>query len=389
MAEAFRHEPALAEGLTFFGIWIPGVNVTDWASLAPGARAESIFVTPATRESFANRKTAFRPLSYTQACQWLARTPCDGAFVMTSEELSGDPGTVSLGVACDFSQIILEREDVPVMGIINRQMPAPGRSPSVSKARFSHEVQSDYPLINVPPTDLPEKFEAIGKHVAMLIESRDTLQLGLGSVQQAVLEALTDHRDLKIHSGMVSDPILNLMDTGAISSEDGSITTGVAIGSSQLYEAAGREPQFRFEPVTNTHALATLSAIPRFKAVNSAIEVDLFGQVNAEFLSGRQVSGTGGLVDFLRGAATSPGGRGIIALASSARNGTISRIVPHLARSAVSVARGDVETVVTEHGVADLRHATDIERAERLIAIAAPEHRPSLEQAWAEIERIL
>jgi acyl-CoA hydrolase len=181
---------------------------------------------------------------------------------------------------------------------------------------------------------------------------------------------------------MVVDGVIPLMESGAIAPRAGSIFSGVALGSADLYARAGEDPAFQFGAVNETHDFRRLSAIENLVAINSALEIDLSGQVNAEAVGTQQVSGAGGIADFLRGAAAAPGGRGIIGLASTAKSGALSRIVPTLGAGVpVTVPRNDVSLVVTEHGIADLRNKTLTQRADALIAIADPAHRPALEQA--------
>lgn len=383
LAEGLKSRPDLAAGLTFLGIWIPGVNQTAWADLHDQARAETIFLSPAHRGSFDSGQTAFRPLTYTQSWPWLQTTPLDGAVIMISPP--DETGTASLGVSADFSSAVLKRADIPVMAIINPSMPKPRDGVSVDMSRFSHVAEADTPLIQIAPSNLPESFSAIGLHIAGLIDGGDTLQFGLGNVQQAVLEVLRDHQNLRIHSGMVSDPVVGLIEAGALANDPGAITTGVAIGTDQLYTQVADDTRIHFRPVSHTHALPTLAAIDNFKAINSAIEVDLFGQANAEFIGGKQVSGTGGLVDFMRGAAASEGGRAMTALASTARKGTLSRIVPRLAPAASSIARADMDTVITEHGIAELKGKTIDQRAQSLIEVADPGFRDDLSKSWDAI----
>lgn len=387
LAEAFDAEPSLADNVTFLGIWIPGVNKTDWTTKHPNSQAETIFLSADLRSSFRSEKTVFHPLSYNQSWTWLETTPLDGAVVVVSPPDGG--GFVSLGVSADFSQAILARDDVPVMAIINHAMPSSPSSPRYPIDRFGVVGETNSALIQIPPSNLPSAFSDIGKHIAGLIENGDTLQFGLGNVQQAVLENLTNHKDLRIHAGMISDPLLDLIEQEAICREPGSITTGVAIGTDALYNACRSDKRVSFKPVQHTHAISTLASIKKLKAINSAIEVDLFGQANAEYINGMQMSGTGGLVDFLRGAAVSQGGRGIIALVSSAKKGTISRIVPQLKTPTVSIARADMDTVVTEHGVAKLKNKSIDERAKALINIAAPQFREQLSASWADIRSSL
>ena len=383
--ESFKQMPDLAEAVTFCGIWIPGVNQTDWASLSETSEAESIFVSQALRPSFDAGRTHFLPLSYTQSTDWLSEAAIDGGIIMVTPP--DENGHVSLGVSADFSGLILERDRIPLMAVINEAMVAPLHGPKVPLSRFAFVAETDHPLVQVPEADLPATFEQIGHHIANLCANGDTLQFGLGNVQQAVLKALRNHRDLKIHAGMVSNPLVDLLDHGALRSAYGAVTTGVAIGKDALYDRVTQEDRIVFAPVTHTHAISTLSALPNFKAINSCLEVDLFGQANAEFINGRQVSGTGGLVDFLRGAREAENGRGILALASTAKKGTISRIVPRLAMDATSISRADVDTVVTEHGVAELKHKTIEQRAMALIEIADPKFRDELATHWVEMRK--
>jgi acyl-CoA hydrolase len=178
--------------------------------------------------------------------------------------------------------------------------------------------------------------------------------------------------------------------TGARKSIDrGKVVTGIALGSDRLYNFLSRNLDILFRPVTYTHNVTVLAQLANFVAVNAAIEVDLFGQVNGETLNGRQVSGVGGLVDFMRGARASAGGRSIVALTATAKGGTLSHIVPALQPGQTATTlRVDADFVVTEHGTADLRYKSVDERAQALIAIAAPQFRAMLQQAWQPL-RIL
>ncbi len=378
-AEAMAGDPSLAEGITFAGVWIPGVNRTDWSALSETSTAESIFISADLRAGFEAGRVRFLPLPYTQAWPWLETAAIDGAIIGTSPPDAND--RVSLGVSPDFADAVIARPDVLKLAIINPSMPAPPNAPTYPQDVFDLVVEQDTPLPEMVPVELPPTFAAIAGNIASLIEDGDTLQFGLGNVQQATLGALTGHRDLSVHSGMISNPLMPLLEDGVVEK----VTAGVAIGTRELYDYCINNPRLSFNPVSHTHALSTLAAIPNFKAINSIIEVDLFGQANAEFINGKQVSGTGGLVDFLRGAGVSEGGRAITALASTARCGTISRIVPRLAKNATSIARADIGTVVTEHGVADLRGLDIDARAQALIEVADPAFKGSLTNEWDAI----
>lgn len=387
IADAFRTKPDLARHITFLGAWIPGINTVDWASLAPDASMETIFMSDAFRASFDAGKAALLPLSYTRAWSWLQQTPIDGAIIMVSPPDAD--GQLSLGVSVDFSEAILNRPDIPVFGLINHNMPRPVDAPCFPLSRFAITAETATPLIELQTAALSPALRDIAVHIAGQISNGDTLQFGLGNVQQAVLAQLYSHRKLRIHSGMVSDPLLNLLDAGSISADPGSVVTGVALGSQQLYHRVSSDDRFQFRSVPYTHGFRTLSALPNFRAINSAVEIDLFGQANAEFINGQQISGTGGLSDFMRGAAHAPAGRSIIALSATTQKGEVSRIIPRLNTNIATISRADADTVITEFGIANLKYKSIDERATALINIAAPEFRNHLSDEWDAIRRTM
>ena len=381
IVDAFQAEPTLAENLTFLGIWIPGINKVDYAGLHPTARSEQIFITPASRDSYVAGDVSFLPLSYSQAFPWLEQTPLDAAIFHLSTP--DENGLCSFGVSNDFSQGVAARKDILKIGVLNREMPRPATSDQISIDSLDGFVELTHPLIEYLVPSLAEAFEPLADHITTLVPDGATLQFGLGNVQLAVLKALTHKQQLRIHSGMVSDPLLHSLDTNIFAKDDHAITTGVALGTHQLYERITAHRSVRFAPVSHTHDIETLGKIENFIAINSVIEVDLWGQANAEWFGNNLVSGTGGLVDFLRGAHRSRNGKPVCALLSTARNGKISRIVPQLKSPSTSIARADMGIVVTEYGVAELRGQSTDARAEALINIAHPDHRATLRNAWA------
>ena len=202
-----------------------------------------------------------------------------------------------------------------------------------------------------------------------------------------MLGALRDKNDLGLHSGILDDGVMELVERGVITGarktiDRGRHVTAYAMGTPDLYGWLGERADVRFRPVNYTHGAGVLARIDRFVSINSALEIDLAGQVNAEMIRGAQVTGTGGSVDFMRGAAGSRGGRSIVALGATAAGGKVSRIVPRLGDgNAATALRTDVDYVVTEHGVADLRFRPERARAAALAQIAAPEFRDELRAA--------
>jgi len=214
------------------------------------------------------------------------------------------------------------------------------------------------------------------------VRDGDTLQFGIGGVPMSMAHALCNHRRLRFHGGMLSGAFVALWQAGAMD-RDAPIHTGVVLGGPELRELAAALPRLMLQDVGFTHDPARIATIPRFVAVNGAVEVDLFGQVNAERTNGLIQAGAGGLPAFAQGALASPGGRLVIALPAAAKGGAVSRIVPALgARSLVTLPRQLADAVATEHGVAELRGLSLHARAQALIAVADPAHRPALAEAW-------
>ncbi|MGD0067543.1 MAG: acetyl-CoA hydrolase/transferase C-terminal domain-containing protein [Streptosporangiaceae bacterium] len=290
-------------------------------------------------------------------------------------------GLCSLGVGVDYAADAVAHTPV-LIAEVNRRMPPTAGSARIPLGRFRAVVETDRPLLDAPQRPPDEAERTIGRRVAGLIEDGDTIQLGVGSLPSGVLQALTGHADLGVHSGMISDAVLALVDKGIITGrrkeiDPGVIVTGTALGSQQLYQRIPHLP-VAFLAASYTHAPGVLAQLRSFVAVNSALEVDLSGQIGAELRRGVYVGAAGGQADFSRAACTT-GARSIIALRS--RSGGDSAIRPVLHGGVVTTPRTDVDYVVTEYGVARLRGASLAERARRLAAIAAPEYRDALERA--------
>jgi len=280
-----------------------------------------------------------------------------------------------------------------VIAEVNYRMPqtyGPARVPLASVAAV---LETDHPLPENPRPVITDVERQLGVHVAALIRDGDCLQVGGGAVPAAVAECLTDRQDLGIHTELCTDWMVDLMERGCINGarktlDPGKVVTSFCRGTQRLYDFIDGNPLVEFHPIEYTNDPYRIGTIDNMVAINAAVQVDLTGQINSESLGTRQMSGTGGLVDFVRGAARSRGGRSIIALPSTALGGKVSRIVPAFEPgTAVSVLRSEAQWIVTEYGARNVRGMTLRERAQALIEIAHPEFREAL--SWAARERHL
>ena len=273
-----------------------------------------------------------------------------------------------------------------VVAEINDQAPAVLGDTDVHIGDIDHAVHVSHPPVELKSAPPGDAAKAIGMHVARLIRDGDTLQVGLGTLPDACLSALSGRKDLGLHSGTIGDRAADLVDAGIITNKRKPIDTGLSVtagllGTQRLYRWAHRNPALRMRNASYTHDTATHAQIPNLVGINSALEVDLTGQMNAEVAGGHSLGMVGGHGDFMRGCQRSPGGRAILALESTARGGKVSRIVPRLADGIVTTSRSDADIVVTELGIAELRGRSLAERAKALIAIAHPGFRKELEAA--------
>ena len=373
--DALEHDPNLAHKRIFTGVWIPGVNIRN--SITNSDRtALSIFASTTMQNAINADRVSLLPMHYSTTFNWLNKDAglSGGVFQVSPPR----DGSVGLGVSCDFTPSVVN-SNVPLIGQINPAMPDIINGPRIPIDRFQHLIEVESPLIEYKIGPIDKVYEAIGRNVAELVNDGDTLQLGLGKLQNAVLASLSEHRSLKLYGGMLSPGVLTCLKNGSFDHA----TTGVALGTRKFYSEIANETCVSFQPVSVTHSAKKLANIESFVSINSILEVDLFGQGNGEFLGEKQITGHGGLLDFIRGSSSSNNGRSILALPATARGGTISRIIPWLPAGApVTVPRADVDCIVTEYGAAYLKHATVQQRAERLINIAAPEFRAALARAW-------
>ncbi len=300
-------------------------------------------------------------------------------------------GYCSLGVSVECTKAATEVAKI-VIAQINPNMPRTLGDSFIHINKIDYCVEADVPIKGLPQQEGNETAEEtaiyrkIGANVASLIEDGATLQLGIGRIPDAVVQYLGDRKHLGIHSEMVSDGVLPLIESGVISNQKktllpGKIVVAFVLGSQKLFDFVDNNPAFEFRPTHFTNDPFTIARNKKMVAINSALEVDLTGQVCADSIGYKFYSGFGGQLDFIRGAAKSEGGKPIIALPSTAKNGTVSRIAPCLKEGAgVTTSRGDVHYVATEYGIVNLHGKTIRERIEMLIGIAHPNFRAELER---------
>ena len=390
--DALRRRPEASAGVTWIQSIVPALNRFDFCSLHDEARAIAFFITPETRASYRAGRIDFVPCQLRAVADLLGEgLDLDLAILSVPAPRGGavaaeNAADFGAGLNCDFVDVVVERAR-RVVAEVNAALPDPPDGPRIEARGIDFAVPVSRPPDPFPLPEPDETARAIARNVAGLVRDGDTIQTGIGSIPYAVLGALGDKNDLGLHSGILDDGVMELVESGVITGARKSIdrgrhVTAYAIGSAALYAWLGERGDVRFRPVNYTHGAGTLTRIDQFVSINSALEIDLAGQVNAEMIRGAQVTGTGGSVDFMRGAAGSRGGRSIVALGATAAGGTVSRIVPRLGEgNAATALRTDVDHVVTEHGVADLRHRPERARAAALAEIAAPGFRDELRAA--------
>lgn len=301
-------------------------------------------------------------------------------------QLAEGPGGRCATLANDYVLAAARRARC-VIAEVNARAPWCAGAEIPPDLRIDAVVETDREPVSAPAAAAGEVERAIAGHVAALIPDGATIQIGIGAIPDAILDGLAEHRELGIHSGVFGDRMAALLARGVFTNARKTVDPGlgianVVVGSSPAFGLLDRNEAIRLRPAAHTHAFSVLARQDRMIAVNAAIEVDLSGQINAEAADGAPVGGAGGLCEFSRGARASAGGRAIVALRATDRTGAISRIVPRV--GAVTLARTDADTIVTEYGVAELAYRGAAERARALIAIAAPQHREMLERRLAE-----
>jgi acyl-CoA hydrolase len=307
------------------------------------------------------------------------RLRCDVAMVQVSP--AGPDGKHSFGAATDY---IVDATAVArlVIAEINDQVPWTMGGHTLDPARIAVAVHTSRPLLQVPSVQPTPLDAALGRHAAAHIPDGAVLQVGIGRLADAVLAQLRGHRELGIHSGLINDALLDLIECGAVTNARKGADAGVSVagslfGTDRLYRFAHRNGAVQLRTADYTHGTPVLAQIERFVSINGALEVDLTGQVGAEETGGIYLGAVGGQPDFVRAGHRSPGGCSLITLPATAARGNTSRICAALG-GPVTTPRSDVDIVVTEFGAADLRGQTIAERARRLVSIADPRFQPEL-----------
>ncbi|OPX18185.1 4-hydroxybutyrate CoA-transferase, partial [candidate division WOR-3 bacterium 4484_100] len=348
-------------------------------------RHNSLFVGPADRAAVNEGRADYIPVFLYEipSLFYSGLLPVDVAFLHVSPP--DEHGFMSFGVECLASKSAAETARVVVAQVNDRMPRTLGDSfIHISKVAKLVEISEELPELKSPPFTEVEK--KIGGYIADLVEDGSTLQLGIGGIPNAALKAMFNKKDLGIHTEMVSDSIIEAIEAGVITGakktlHPGKVVATFYLGTNKLYDAIDNNPIFETHPTNYTNHPFIIGQNEKMVAINSAIEVDLTGQVCSDSIGTRIYSGFGGQVDFIRGAAQSKGGKPIIALPSTAKKGTVSKIVPTLKTGAgVVTTRADVHYVVTEYGVAYLHGKNLRERARALINIAHPDFRPMLEE---------
>jgi len=302
-------------------------------------------------------------------------------LVMLQVSPPDEHGVHSFGLVNDYVRTAMSRARV-VIAEVNRQIPWSYNDKPLNTAEITVAVETDRAPLELPTAPFGDTERRIAAHLQELIPDRATLQVGIGAVPEAIVASLTGRRELGIHSGMIGDSVVDLIESGAVSNahkglDEGVTVSGVLFGTAQwLYRFAHRNPQIRLCPTSHTHAIGVLSRLKNLVSINSALEVDLSGQVNAEAIGSDHIGAVGGQVDYVRAAAQSAGGVSIVALPASGRQGE-SKIVSRLS-GPVTTPRSDVDVIATEHGIARLRGRSLRERMKAMVAIAPPEHRERL-----------
>ena len=395
LAALVEHAPALENVEIIQVLSIGDANYVS-EEMAGHLRVNTLFISDNVRAAVNQGRADFTPSHLSEIPRLFASgvIPLDVALIQVS--LPDEHGFCSFGVEVGVTKTAAQFAKT-VIAEINSQMPRTLGDSFIHLSKIHHIVSVDYPLPEVSMGEPTELSKQIGQHVAALIDNGSTLQMGIGAIPNGVLHYLRDKRDLGIHSELFSDGVIDLYEAGVITNEKktlhpGKMIAGFLLGTRRLYEFVDNNPVVEMHPTEYVNDSYIIAQNDKMVAINSAIEVDLTGQICADSIGTRLYSGTGGQLDFVRGAARSKGGKPIIALPSmtvTSAGERFSRIVPTLkAGSGVVTTRNDVHYVVTEYGVANLYGKSIRQRTRALIGIAHPDMQEELECAASQLKYI-
>ncbi|NQV50928.1 MAG: acetyl-CoA hydrolase/transferase family protein [Candidatus Marinimicrobia bacterium] len=383
--DAFSKRALELEDVTISQILTLGEAKYVSPEMAGHVRLNSLFTGSNVRESVKAGRADWTPIFLSEIPGLFknGNIPVDVAIIHVSPPDAH--GFCSFGVSTDTTIAACKVAKI-VIAMVNQQMPRVHGDNFIHVSKLNFIVEADEPLFQAPKVELSERHMQIGKYIADLIEDGSTLQMGIGAIPDATLFYLKDKRNLGIHTEMFSDGVVELVESGVINGEEktlhpGKVVSSIVMGSQHVYDFIHENPFMEFHPTDYVNDPYIIAQNRKMVAINSSIEIDLTGQVCSDSMGRNNFSGIGGQVDFMRGASRSEGGIPIIAMPSTAKKGTQSRIVLDLKPgAAVTTSRGDVHYIVTEFGVAQLHGKTLRQRAKALIEIAHPDFRETLER---------
>lgn len=346
-------------------------------------RIISLFLASYERAAFLEKRIDLLPNHFSEL-PFLLKKRTTNRVIMATVSPMDEQGYFSMGTNCDYIAPLLQDAKLILLEV-NQHMPRTYGKNQIHISQVAALTENHVPLPTLDEPVMTEQDEKIGRIVSELIQNGDTLQIGFGAIPNAIMNFLKDHKDLGVFTEMLPDKIVDLYQTGVITNRQnplcpGKTTMTFAYGSQRLYDFMHENPDLYMLPVTESNDIRIISQIDSLVSINATIEVDFLGQCNSETIGGKYYSSTGGQSDFAKGARLAKHGRGIICLHSTAKNETVSRIVPTLPPgAAVSTSKNDVDIIVTEYGMAELRNKTIRERTRALIGIAHPKFREELE----------
>ncbi|MEM1484127.1 acetyl-CoA hydrolase/transferase C-terminal domain-containing protein [Oscillospiraceae bacterium PP1C4] len=349
-------------------------------------RHNSFFLGGSTRGAAADGRADVTPCFFSEIPSLFKKNlPVDVALLQLSTP--DEHGYCSFGVSVDYTKPAAEGAKL-LIAQINKNMPRTLGDCFIHVSKLDYIIEADTPLLELPPPKIGEVEKKIGENCASLVKDGDTLQLGIGAIPDAVLLFLKDKKDLGIHSEMFSDGVVELVEAGVITNKCKTLHPGKSVvtflmGTKRLYDYVNNNPEVEMYPVDYVNNPTVIAQNDNIVSINSCVQVDLMGQVVSTSVGLKQISGVGGQVDFVRGANMSRGGRTIMAMPSTAAKGKVSKVVALIDEgAAVTTSRYDADYIVTEFGIAQLKGKTLRDRARSLIAIAHPDFKPELIEAF-------